>query len=216
MENKKRCKEINAGEYDCVYNIMLPYVVQYSYDDKPKKQYVSVDKCLLPEILKLWELGIKTTGCCCGHGGKWTPLISVKQEFIPLMKKLGYVVRPNEDDTCREDEFIPKTILNTEYADKGFNWWEERIKLDETKKVELAKSNWLLKMLRKMLLNKHNPDLHSFVATTYDGKHLLVQTNESGGLTIFANGIEDFSGNAVQCCERLQDELKINIQTVEM
>jgi hypothetical protein len=27
-----------------------------------------VDSCLVPALLALWEKGIKTTGCCCGHG----------------------------------------------------------------------------------------------------------------------------------------------------
>jgi len=33
-----------------------------------KYKYVNIDKCLIHEIINLWEQGIKTTGCCCGHG----------------------------------------------------------------------------------------------------------------------------------------------------
>jgi hypothetical protein len=78
----------------------------------------------LPEILRLWELGIKTCGCCCGHG-KQTPFIEVKEEYIPKMKELGYVVQPNECRSGDEDGFVPKTILNYGNADKGFNWWSK-------------------------------------------------------------------------------------------
>jgi hypothetical protein len=27
-----------------------------------------VDTCLVPALIALWEAGIKTTSCCCGHG----------------------------------------------------------------------------------------------------------------------------------------------------
>lgn len=65
-----------------------------------------IDRCLLAEIQCLWNLGVVTTGCCCGHnvfGG----YIGVSREDIPRMKRLGYRVRHNH---CRpgEDSFYPK------------------------------------------------------------------------------------------------------------
>lgn len=123
----KRCSEILFGSYDCGYNIMLPYYVTDPTDKEHRKQtkMVCIDKCLLPEILSLWEDGIKTTGCCCGHGDKSMAFIGVKEEYIPKMKAMGYVVQYNECRPNDEDSFIPKTKLNYSKADKGFNWWEE-------------------------------------------------------------------------------------------
>lgn len=115
-----KCKDINFGTYDCAYNIMPPWYSATS--DAPK--YIAVDKCLLPEILSLWERGIRTTGCCCGHA-KLPAFISVSDQDILKMKELGYIV---QDNSCRpgdEDTFNIKTKLNYTNADKGFNWWDK-------------------------------------------------------------------------------------------
>lgn len=122
------CKDIGFGTYDCAYNIMLPYYVTDPTDKTHKKQtkMVSIDKCLLPEILLLWEAGIKTTGCCCGHGDHSMAFIGVKDECIQKMKDLGYEVYFNECRPGAEDSFVPKTPLHYINADMGFNWWEER------------------------------------------------------------------------------------------
>jgi len=29
---------------------------------------IQIDRCLVPQIKRMWELKIKTFGCCCGHG----------------------------------------------------------------------------------------------------------------------------------------------------
>lgn len=121
------CSDIGFGTYNCAYNIMLPYLVKdpCEPDRKPFSKMIAVDKCLLPEILSLWEMGIKTTGCCCGHGRHDKAFIGVKSEYIPRMKKLGYCVFENRCRPGDEDSFIPKTELKYVGADKGFNWWEE-------------------------------------------------------------------------------------------
>lgn len=72
-------------------------------------RFICVDTCLLPELCDLWSQGVITTGCCCGHGTAYA-YIGVKEEFIPLMKELGYKVFPNQYDSTREDSFYPKTI----------------------------------------------------------------------------------------------------------
>lgn len=76
-----------------------------------KSLTASIDKCLLPEILKLWEMGIKTTGCCCGHGKKGA-FIGVDFDDIQKMKNLGYKVYHNECRSNDEDSFIPKTVFD--------------------------------------------------------------------------------------------------------
>lgn len=29
-----------------------------------------MDKCIVPAVKALWAAGIRTIGCCCGHGSK--------------------------------------------------------------------------------------------------------------------------------------------------
>jgi hypothetical protein len=72
-------------------------------------KYVCIDKCIASEILDLWDAGIETTGCCCGHN-KAVPYIGVLPKYIPNMKELGYKVRPNEMRPGDEDSFYPKSI----------------------------------------------------------------------------------------------------------
>lgn len=122
------CLGVGFGTYNCAYNIMLPYFVHDPIDpDAPgQPKTVAIDKCLLPEILSLWEQGIKTTGCCCGHGRPGMAFIGVKEEFIDKMKELGYEVRYNDCRPGDEDSFVPKTNIRYGDADKGFNWWDEK------------------------------------------------------------------------------------------
>lgn len=28
----------------------------------------AIDTCIVPAVLALWDTGIRTIGCCCGHG----------------------------------------------------------------------------------------------------------------------------------------------------
>ena len=80
--------------------------------DQEKLKYISVDQCLAGEIKNLWSMGIITTGCCCGHNrGEYDPFIGVKDEFIPIMKELGYKVAYNNCRPNDEDSFIPKSKL---------------------------------------------------------------------------------------------------------
>lgn len=115
------CNDIKFGTYDCAYNIMPPFKCGFNEDFK----YVAVDKCLIKEVIELWEKGIRTTGCCCGHGDIDNAYIGVNFEDIPKMKKLGYKVYYNPNRPNDEDSFIPKTKLNYGEILKGFNWWEE-------------------------------------------------------------------------------------------
>ncbi len=72
---------------------------------------ICLDKCIAEEVQYLWSLGIRTTGCCCGHniqGG----YIGVIEEDIEFMKKLGYKVYFNKNDPNDERNFIPKMELD--------------------------------------------------------------------------------------------------------
>jgi len=116
------CCDIKFGTYDCAYNIQTPWI-----SDDGAAHFIAVDKCILPEILSLWENGIRTTGCCCGHGDSRMAFIGVRNDFIPLMKKLGYKVKFNSNRPNDEDSFVPKTEIKYGNADKGFNWWDKKI-----------------------------------------------------------------------------------------
>lgn len=121
-----RCNEIGFGTGDCAYNIMLPWRCKFPWEPESerKPKYVSIDKCLLPELLSLWEQGIHTTGCCCGHA-KLPPFISVRESDILRMESLGYEHGLNH---CRPEDkstFLPKTKLSYEEIRKGFNWWDD-------------------------------------------------------------------------------------------
>lgn len=76
------------------------------------KVVVPVDPCLADEVRELWEMGIVTTGCCCGHNlKKYDPYIGVREDFIPKMKELGYRVAYNSARPGDEDQFIPKCLM---------------------------------------------------------------------------------------------------------
>ena len=118
-----RCEDIKFGTYDCAYNIMPPYYVTDINGEK-KTRYVAIDKCLIREILDLWEEGIKTTGCCCGHGDASKAFIGAKAEYIERMKELGYTIFINQCRPGDEDSFTPKTAMAYGDIKKGFNWWD--------------------------------------------------------------------------------------------
>lgn len=98
--------------YNCRKKILIPPkgLIKYNYCDKLKER-VTVDECLADEIENLWDNGIKTTGCCCGHG-RLLGYISVTEDSIPMMKKMGYVHYIYETEfggVERKDAFIPKS-----------------------------------------------------------------------------------------------------------
>ena len=117
-----KCSDIEIGKYDCAYSIMPPW-----RQGDGRERYIAVDKCLLPEILFLWENGIRTTGCCCGHGKRDMSSICVIESDIPKMKRLGYKVLFNHSRPGDEDMFEPQTRIHYGEIDSrmGFNSWDE-------------------------------------------------------------------------------------------
>lgn len=94
------CRKSLAQEYQC----------QVSHNN------ISFDACLAKELFSLWDLGIETTGCCCGKhqnsGKNQKSYIGVGFKYIYKMKQLGYKVRYNPMRPGDEDSFIPKTKFN--------------------------------------------------------------------------------------------------------
>lgn len=56
---------------------------------------VCIDSCIIDAIEQLWDRGIETTGCCCGHNNErgW---VQVDPGDYPAMFELGYDQRPVE------------------------------------------------------------------------------------------------------------------------
>ena len=111
LQKDIKCKDVNYGSYLCAYTIYLPWSCNSDANDaQVEPKCVAIDKCLLPEIISLWEMGIKTTGCCCGHG-RHEAYIGVEFDDIQKMKDLGYKVHHNSLRPNDEDSFVPKTKL---------------------------------------------------------------------------------------------------------
>lgn len=111
LQKDIKCKDVDYGSYSCAYTIYLPWLCSFDANDvQTEPKCVAIDKCLLPEIISLWEMGIKTTGCCCGHG-KHEAYIGVEFDDIQKMKDLGYKIHHNSLRPDDEDSFVPKTKL---------------------------------------------------------------------------------------------------------
>ena len=89
------CKNIKYGSYDCY---------------KPTGNGFDADRCLISEINNLNANGIKTIGCCCGHGKK-EGYIQVTPEHLEKMFKLGYEQLPIDENKNGEWCFKPKTVF---------------------------------------------------------------------------------------------------------
>ena len=117
------CEDCRGGS--CGYNVMRPYYVTFVGDTPitPETKQVTIDKCLLPEILSIWEKGIRTNGCCCGHGTEKESFIGVNASDCAKMSELGYVHCQN--GWSSPTTFSPKTqLVYTDNVDKGHNWWD--------------------------------------------------------------------------------------------
>jgi len=103
---KYPCRKSKFQEYDCQVCTKPRW--------KSSHDWICFDMCLARELFYLWDLGIITTGSCCGNhfGEENQGYIGVLPEFIPKMKELGYKVRFNPCRPKDEDSFIPKTIIN--------------------------------------------------------------------------------------------------------
>lgn len=150
-----------VGNGDCTYNIMLPYYVRTCGDAAiaPEPKTVNIDKCLLREVLDLWEQGIKTTSVCCGHGKLVHRHISVMPESVDKMLALGY--RPQRFMADKQGaSFFPQTLAVFHLdIDKGFNWWTEQPLNKEATSQEVAKPHVL--SVNKETLPSINAELAS-------------------------------------------------------
>ena len=108
--------------YNCEKEVIYPpeNFIEYNCADGYKES-VCVDKCIAREIEELWRQGVKTTGCCCGHGRKLGFIQVRDKDSVEKMKQLGYQHYIYEEEFGgkeRLDAFIPKT---TEHIYEGYS-----------------------------------------------------------------------------------------------
>ena len=76
----------HPGSYECD---------ELAFRDQNSGEDVYADKCLVPELRRLRESGIRTLGSCCGHG-TMRPNIVVAPECEGAMRRQGYEGRRNK------------------------------------------------------------------------------------------------------------------------
>ena len=67
---------------------------------------ICIDPCVYNEIRELWDLGISTRGCCCGHN-LYESFVNVVESDIEKMIGMHYVM--NHSDKNRRDTFRMKS-----------------------------------------------------------------------------------------------------------
>mgnify|MGYP000066900584 CR=1 FL=1 len=102
MSDKTIGKCCKVGEGYCNQPVLYPL---------GRDRLIYVDRCMIPELQSLWNRGIKTGGCCCGHGED-DGFIQVSQECVEAMLELGYEEIPPVEVNgylMGENVFKPKT-----------------------------------------------------------------------------------------------------------
>ena len=90
---------------------------------------VFTDRCLTEEIRAIRSKGVRTLGCCCGHGEK-LGYIQVMPEDVPIMELLGY---EQQQEIELEDGskmgvacFTPKTDVPQENDPERWEDWVKK------------------------------------------------------------------------------------------
>lgn len=102
----------------CEYgNLKRVHVIYDGYP--PRDNDVLVDVCIADEIEYLNKKGVKTLGCCCGHGEGY-PQCLIHESSIGLCKEMGYKVREysREHTECGIHEILLKTNIEESYLKK--------------------------------------------------------------------------------------------------
>lgn len=100
---------------------------------------VAIDACIASEIRMLWENGIRTLGCCCGHN-KCEPFVNVDQRDIDKMLYMGY--QQNHEDKSRNDTFRLRWNRTMPYQAriklKAFEFWKKVVSGEIKRKAPIA------------------------------------------------------------------------------
>lgn len=107
------CKDITPQSKECyeqMITIEIPDHMSTYRNNRVEAGFsskVSIDPCIFVEIWQLWQKGIITYGCCCGHNGKNPSFVNVDESNIQQMLDMGYL--PNHQDLQRMDTFALKS-----------------------------------------------------------------------------------------------------------
>lgn len=175
------CSAAGKGTYCC-------YVMVPGYD-------ISCDKCLASEIRMLNDMGIRTIGCCCGHGTD-TGYIQVDPRYIGDMKRIGYVEREPDVHGNGRWCFVPKSVLLADCADKSI----DGIQMERLKELAAADKAGRLVIL---------PDVS---CTDADGEEALRRAMWKCGNT--NNGVTRFTADAIaeKLCREAQ-KVRMSVKT---
>lgn len=89
------CVDVAIDSYDNTivlgyYPVMREYRKRRQESGHCADNGISVDRCLVDEIVSLWKANIMTFGCCCGHGDDEVSNIMVEHFDISKLIKMGY------------------------------------------------------------------------------------------------------------------------------
>lgn len=110
------CKNVKAQTqfcYDQMIRLRPPkhmagYMRRRQAAGLNKDGKIGIDPCVVGEISELWNQGITTYGCCCGHNSG-QPFVNVSERDIPTMIGLGYEQK-HPTDKKREDTFKLESV----------------------------------------------------------------------------------------------------------
>ena len=103
-----QCKKIDIGSYGNQIELNRPYHMRGRCEGSLHPDTICVDACIADEINQLWDCGIRTTGCCCGHN-KTPGFIGVIDDDIEIMESMGYTVQCNLNRLGSRDTFNLKS-----------------------------------------------------------------------------------------------------------
>lgn len=121
------CVRIRVGSNECFDQQTILDLPDHIINnlENPEVKTVCIDPCIVDEIKELWELGIITYGCCCGHN-YLNPFVNVDKRNIRQMLDMGYVM--NHTDRMRFDTFRLKSLRKPDIIEVKSNALAIRLK----------------------------------------------------------------------------------------
>lgn len=104
---------------------------------RPKHMYptergdwITVDRCVMDEVLSLWREGIWTLGGCCRHTRGGGGYIAVAPEYKKVMIDLGYNYADHESECVFESKSDCRKPDKEPHKDvvKRVEWWQKQYK----------------------------------------------------------------------------------------
>lgn len=122
------CKWNKSEESKPIFKMNIDNVISVICENIPYGSYIcyetinelgiNIDKCLVSEIKYLNKQGIKTVGCCCGHG-KSQGYIQVQRGCGKKMELLEYKRLPVDENGNGYNCFKPKSTMERKLCTWG-------------------------------------------------------------------------------------------------